>query len=151
MSGVISLEGMSLVELEELRTIWVVKLTYCSARADLEKQFDTVGRDFWASKSEKAQKMVDQLNLAIKKLTPVVNPIPDNEPNIDDRRYYDLRVYIISATARLDFRGMEREGNYQAIMDEAEENGLVYTLDEFVDEVNSGEMDNFSNSWILIR
>lgn len=75
----------------------------------------------------------------------------DNEYNIDDRRYYDLRVYIVPATDRFDFRAFEREGNYQAIMDEAEENGLVYTLDEFVDAVNNGEVDNFSNDWVLIR
>ena len=75
----------------------------------------------------------------------------DNAMNIDDRRYYDLRVYIITATARFDFRKMESEGNYQAIMDEAAENGLVYTLDEFVDAVNNEECDNFSNDWILIR
>ena len=77
-------------------------------------------------------------------------PTGDNESNIDDRRYYDLRVYIIEAGV-FDFRGKEREGKYQEIMDEAEENGLVYTLDEFVDAVNSEEADNFSTSWILIR
>jgi hypothetical protein len=70
---------------------------------------------------------------------------------LNDRRYYDLRVYIIDSEVGFPFRELERKGNYAAIMAEAEENGLVYTLDEFVDEVNSEEMQNFSTSWILIR
>lgn len=64
--------------------------------------------------------------------------------------YKDILVYIVDVTDRFDFGEALRAGNFQAIMNEAETNGLVYTLDEFQEEINNDELCAFSRSWMLI-
>ena len=64
----------------------------------------------------------------------------------------DIRVYVIDCNAtEFDFRMAEEEGDEESIMQEAERLGSVYSLKGFQNAVNDEELDNLSNSFILIR
>lgn len=49
-----------------------------------------------------------------------------------------------------EFRQLERVGNYEAIVYEAEKRKSVYSLEDFQEAINNEELD-LSNSFILIR
>ena len=69
----------------------------------------------------------------------------------------NIKVYILDGDCISDgfeFRQLEREGNYLAIMQEAENNGDVYSLLQFQDMMNGdddeGAKFDFYNSFIYI-
>jgi len=62
----------------------------------------------------------------------------------------EIRVYVINAGDCDDFNDWERQGNYKAIMDKAEELGTVYSLQGFQDAINTEEL-LLNNSWIYIK
>lgn len=61
----------------------------------------------------------------------------------------EKRVYVIDCDDDFEFREAELEGNYNSIMDKAEELGTVYSLRGFQNAVNNDEV-NLSNSFIYI-
>jgi hypothetical protein len=63
----------------------------------------------------------------------------------------EIRVYIIDFERTFfDFRSHEEEGDYEAIMDEAERLGDVYSLHRFQEACNNGELF-LDTAYILIR
>lgn len=59
------------------------------------------------------------------------------------------KVYVIDCSTGFDFRGMERLGNYEAIMVKAEELGTVYSLYGFQEALNNEEL-NLNNAFVYI-
>lgn len=63
----------------------------------------------------------------------------------------EKRVYIINTLdSEIWFNDLERNGNYEKIMTEAEALETVYSLQRFQDACNNKELD-LSNSFILIK
>lgn len=65
----------------------------------------------------------------------------------------EIRVYVTNCSEcseGFDFRDLERDCEYDKIIDEAEKQGTVYSLQGFQDACNDEELD-LSNSYILIR
>jgi len=63
----------------------------------------------------------------------------------------EIRVYVINCNeSDLYFRDKERQGDLNAIMEEAEHLGSVYSLGYFQDCINDDQLD-LTNSFILIH
>jgi len=61
----------------------------------------------------------------------------------------EKRVYLCIWDTDFDFRGAEHRGDYDAIKQEAEKQGHVYSLEYFMERWNNEEL-NCTNSFILI-
>ena len=61
----------------------------------------------------------------------------------------EIRVYVISVDSDFDFKYHYNNGDYASIIDEAEKNGDVYSLDGFQMAVNNDELF-LDNSFIYI-
>lgn len=63
----------------------------------------------------------------------------------------EKRVYVVNCSdSEIDFSGLERYGEYEPIMAEAERLGSVYSLMGFQEASNNESLD-LSNSFILIN
>ena len=63
----------------------------------------------------------------------------------------EIKVYVINASdSDIYFNDLERMGDYEPIMAEAERLGTVYSLQEFQGACNDESLD-LSNSFILIN
>ena len=63
----------------------------------------------------------------------------------------ELKVYVINCSeSDIDFNELERRGDHEPIMTEAERLGSVYSLQGFQDASNNEEL-SLENSFILIK
>lgn len=61
----------------------------------------------------------------------------------------EIRVYVIDASSGFDFKYALNNGDYTSIMDEAEEQGGVYSLNGFQMAINNEELF-LDNSYVYI-
>ena len=62
----------------------------------------------------------------------------------------ETRIYLLDCSEKFDFREHEKLGLYEKIMEEAERQGNVYSVEGFVEAWNNEEL-NYTNTFIHIQ